>query len=381
MMGRPVRSLPRVGRWTRRGGALMLSLLLLAACEDKTTATAETSEEKDAGANAALVDKNIQNAVKSVAEAPNAAAADGPPPSGVFAVGGADRAHAPNAPPNIVMVARGSEPRVKLRPSIAGKQQLRLTVMKNYAQQIILSIDYQLSAVISRGGEDNTGPPTLVLTIDKADPSAPQQGIPAMPADVAKKIQELKGTTLSMSMSPGGALGVETIALPKDATKGSETLTNMALGALAEMVSLAMPSWPQEAVGVGAYWVADDRTLVSGVPVVRYRVTRIEKIEGDNITYSTDLRQYAADASSLPTGVPVGLTLAGFQSQGKAAASRTVGALWPSAVELHSPIVMQLISPQQPQRAAPLQVDTKAQLISAVADAKKAADPQKAAKP
>src|SRR5579872_2021812 len=89
--------------------------LLGAACDEKKTSS--DAPRTDAGAEKyASADPKLEKALQAAASA-SAANDNGPPPTGIFGPGAADKRHARGLPTKVAMAADGAEPRVTLAPA------------------------------------------------------------------------------------------------------------------------------------------------------------------------------------------------------------------------------------------------------------------------
>ena len=81
--------------------------------------------------------------------------------------------------------------------------------------------------------------------------------------------------------------------------------------------------------------------------MVRYRVTKIEKMAGDDVAFTVDVRHYAASAVSTPEGLPPdsNLMLQAFDSFGRVVYTRKVKQLVPTSAQLKVPFTAQLGQP------------------------------------
>jgi hypothetical protein len=317
-----------------------------------------------------LVDGKLAEAMKSAqlqssAEAPPSV--DGPPPNGVFAPGQADKAHAPGAPLKLEILSSGTEPRVNLRPPLdLGKtKSFTLQVGKRLEQRVRPPLDYELAVSLQEpekpeGGEAPTATArTIRFTIKKVGLSG-QEG--ALPADAAKQLNSLKGSSVSAELAPDGSLSKVQMAMAPEAEKGLDEL----VADVAETLDLFFSPWPDKPMGVGAYWMATDRVILSTLPVVRYRVTRIESIEGDVISVSLDIRNYALDPQRLPAGVPAdqGLLLVGFNAGGKGTFTRGLKELIPSEGQLKLPLQLHLGDDmEKPQRQGQITIESTGAIV------------------
>ncbi|AUX30456.1 MULTISPECIES: hypothetical protein [Sorangium] len=250
-------------------------------------------------------------------------AKDGPPENGVFSPQAAAAVLPKDVPYTIEVIDAGSEPRAQLAAKVDPKSE----------QKVAMTLGLRM------GGPQ--GLPNLELGLSlKADKPAdkPKEGAPAAPTKVTAKITsatlasmsiggppkeladalaKLKGSALRYDLSPANVVSNQKPELAKDADPGLQPL----LAALGEAITLLTPPLPDKPVGAGAYWMVTDRAVVSGaqLPVLRYRVFKIEKVEGDVVSFSVDTRQYAEGADLKlpgPNG-DVTLTIDRLDSAGK----------------------------------------------------------------
>jgi len=361
--------------------ASMMVVLVLAAlatgCEDSSSQPAADTSGQDAGPNEALMDKNIVQAVRSARQQPPAApsAVDGPPPGGVFGPGLADKAHPAGAPAAIELLGEGDTPRVSLRPTAKANKGRRLviTVGKRLGNQVMPNVDYALVVRLEpgKGGGDSAatekaaadlGGATLVVKVKSARPSAQQPG--QLPAGLDKHIAKLADSRITAQVAASGALGPAKITLPdKTPAELGELIQT-----LSEVLSLMVSPMPAKAVGASGYWIADDRAVSSRMQVVRYRVLRVEQLTGTQAVLSLDLRQYAASAQAVPLGAPPGLQVGVLNAAGKGSFAVQAGEIVPRSGQLKVSLSMQLSDPKQPGRAAPIKIETVAQIQQPPAD-------------
>jgi hypothetical protein len=345
---------------------VVAQLLSLAACDDKSKETSSDGKsEQDAGINPALRDTAIEKAVAS-AQATGATGSaqvvDGPPQNGIFAPGLADKAHPAAAPAKLDVLDKGSAPLVALAAKPLGDKALEFTlsVSRRTGPQALPNVEYSVSLKKAKGAATAAGTP-VVLEVTAVKLAAAQPGQLPNAEEIAKELAKGKGSTVTATLLPNGG-----IANPKlELSKGSDQGLLGVLTALSETLELVFAPMPNEPVGKGAYWMVTDRTMVQGMQMVRYRVLRVTELTGDEAAVTMDLRQYAADASQKPPGIPPNLSFVGFGSQGNAGFTRKAGVLLPTSADISMPLQIQLSQGSGPQaRVMPLQVDTRAQLVT-----------------
>jgi hypothetical protein len=300
--------------------------------EEKKPAPADA----DAGAQGPqkpVLDGKLAAAVQAAESAQPASAskdgADGPPESGVFGPGLADKAMPPGAPAKMEILGDGREPRSLLvsAPADEQKEGVSLTVR---IQQGAIPGDFALALKVDKPKDDKkTDGPRSTRVVGKiASASAPPQA----PRDLSDKLGKLKGGEVHYTLGPDGGVSDVGFALGKDADPG---LGDLVVKALVDAIGVSMPPLPKKPVGVGAFWMVTDRSTAFGVEVVRYRVYKIERLDKDGASFSVDVRQYAAkdDADLGALGGGQKMTLQRFESSGKAKVEWTAAGLLPSRGE------------------------------------------------
>jgi hypothetical protein len=311
--------------------ALGLALGLSGCTEEKKTQPAE-GDAGVLGPQKAVLDGKLAAAVKAAESAqpasPNKDGADGPPESGVFGPGLADKTQ-PAGPPKIEVLGDGAEPRVVLTstPTDDTKGAASLTVR---IQNGSIPGDYGLSLKVDKPkDEKKTDGPHATRVVGKiAAVSVPSQA----PRDLSDKLGKLKGTELHYNIGPDGVVSDVGYTLPKDT---DPALGDLVVRGLVDGLGMSLPPLPKKPVGVGAFWMVVDRATTFGVDVVRYRVYKIEKLDKGAATFSLDVRQYAAkdeaDLGALGAGAKMGVQQ--FQSTGKGKIDWTASGLMPAKGE------------------------------------------------
>ncbi|KYF90477.1 hypothetical protein BE17_41925, partial [Sorangium cellulosum] len=165
------------------------------------------------------------------------------------------------------------------------------------------------------------------------------------PKELADALAKLKGSSLRYDLSPANVVSNQKIELAKDADPGLQPL----VGALGEAIALVTPPLPDKPLGPGAYWMVTDRAVASGaqLPVLRYRVFKIEKVEGDLVSLSVDTRQYAEGADLKlpgPNG-DVTLTIDRLESSGKATLTWSPSSFAPGTADASQRLQALLVPP------------------------------------
>lgn len=349
--------------------AMLLAGALLLACNDPPSK--DSSADKDDAGSGPVMDKNIAEAVQSanLGAGSGPGQLDGPPPTGVFAPGQADKTHPAGALVKVELISQGAEPRLNARPTleVAKGTTIVVEVAKRFQTQLLPALRYTLAVQIEKPKEDDVAasspapapatPRTITFTVKKVE-SADQGG------GVGKEVAELKGARVVATLADDGSLVGDKVELDEKAAQGAGRLL---VDSMRELLALFFSPWPDKPVGLGAYWIATDRALVNGMQVVRYRVTKIEEMKGDEMVVSLDLREYAVDGKSLPAAVKVGgnVQVLSFNATGKATWTRKATALLPSQGQVKTPTALQLgENPNDPQRVVPLQIEAAAAIAA-----------------
>ena len=331
---------------------LLLAVIAALGCEDPPK---KTDKKEDAGTEAPVMDPNIAKAVASAQVNPDgnaaAAATQGPPPNGVFPPGAADAAHQPGTPLVLTVVKHGSAPKVSLKPNLDLSKggSLKVIVSRQTQGRAIPNTLFSLGVSTPAEGDGS-----ITFTVKDVAPARDQPG--ALPQDINKLLATLKGTRVVAKLDASGAISGEKVELSKDAKPGLDQIAE----GLTDVLGLCFSPMPDEPVGVGAYWIAHERTQFGGVNVVRYRVTKIEKLAGDELVLSTDVRMYAVDQSQMPKVITKqaaeqGLAMMAFETKGTGNWTVKTPNLLPTSGEIQLQVMAALADPNNPQRAAPVQ--------------------------
>lgn len=325
-MGGPMNQLLR--SWAL--ATVALSVALPGCGEEKKKQDVAADAGADQGPQKPQLDGKLAAAVKAAesaqASSPSKAGADGPPESGIFGPGLADKAASASAPPQLQVVDNGKEPRLTLTPAPADEQRETASISVKQQRGQAIPVDYVLSLKVDKPKDEKKADgPRPVHVIGKV---ASLQLPPGLPRDAEAALGKLKGIEIRYTLTPGAGATDLGFTLAKD--------TDPALGdafvrGLLETVSVSMPPVPSTPVGVGAYWMVTDRSSTFGIDVVRYRVYKVEKIEKDLATITVDVRQYAAKEETDLGGQK--MTASRFESKGKGRMEWAASALMPPRAE------------------------------------------------
>jgi hypothetical protein len=325
-----------VRTWALSSALLAALGLAPAGCaEEKKTHTDTSGDAGPQGPQGAVLDGKLAAAVKAAESAQPSSQGkggdgDGPPESGVFGPGAADKAFPPGAPTKIELLGDGKEPRVRLVPAPADEQRETVSVTVKL-QGNAIPVDYVLAVKVDKPKDEKKSDGPKVYRV--AGKVAAVSLSPQLPRDLADKLGKLKGTELHYNLGADGGVGEVTYALPKDA---EPALGEAVVRGLTDAIGVAMPPFPAKPVGAGAYWMVTDRSATFGVEVVRYRAYHVEKIDKDGASLSVEVREYAtkdeADLGAVATKGPK-LSLLRFESSGKGKLDWTVTGLLPARGE------------------------------------------------
>ncbi len=312
--------------------ALALGLAALglagAGCGDEKKTQNTDADAGTVGPQKAVLDGKLAAAVQAAESAQPAPAnkdgADGPPESGVFGPGLADKAQ-PAGPAKIEILGDGAEPRALLAsaPGDDAKGAASVTIR---IQNASIPGDFGLALKVDKPKDEKKGDaPRGVRVLGKiAAVNIPAQA----PRDLSDKLGKLKGTELRYTIGPDGVVSEVGFTVGKDA---DPALGDLVVRGLVDALAVSMPPLPKKPVGVGAFWMVTDRATTFGVDVVRYRVYKIEKLDKGAASFSIDVRQYAAkdEADLGALGAGAKMSIQQFQSTGKGKVDWTAGGLMP----------------------------------------------------
>ncbi|MFO0592132.1 MAG: hypothetical protein U0441_31605 [Polyangiaceae bacterium] len=250
---------------------------------------------------------------------------DEPPESGIFAPGEADKRQPKGAAPKIDVMSDGEGNKVQLAYKLdAGEVKTTISASLRMGQGRLPEIEFALSIKPEKPKDKADKPKDekaeapastpLVATVTGVSVPAGQ----GAPKEAVDEVVKLKGATIKYDLTAMGAVSNVAIDVPKGAQEGLRPV----LEALANAMSLFTVALPPKPVGVGAYWIASERAKGdAGLDVLRFRVFKVLKIEGDVVTMTMDVRQYSADQTVKlqdETGAQE-LTMNAFDSKGSGA--------------------------------------------------------------
>jgi hypothetical protein len=367
-----------------------VAAVAFAACQDEAPPPAPAASAASAAPTGPVLEGALGEAAADLAKkpAPRASAssgAEGPPPNGMFPPGAADRAHAPLAPPKVELVGKGSEPRLQLRASPPeGKQDAVLVVAVSSGQQQALppmALRLRIgdegaakakpaapgAAKPAEGQAAGPAAKAVVAEVTEAAVAGMQPG--SIPQQLSDAIGKLKGSKLTWQVGENGPGAVE-----HQLAKGADEGLDIALEAVEEALGGLLVPTPDEPVGEGATWMVTDRASSMGVDGVRYRLVKVDDVDGDRATLSVQIRKYAAnDRLDLPLGPQMAsASLDAIDAQGKSRLVLVPRAWLPDTGEVSSHLAASLAppggrNPGAQQQRAQVQLEVAAQLRSPAA--------------
>lgn len=304
----PLRSAPRASKRSHVGVLVLAGAIvgLVAGCDDApkpTGAKPAASAEKESA-----VDAKVAKAAAAVAAgSAKAASTAGPPETGVFPPGAADAAVPKTGAVKIEMGSDGAEPRVTLKPSAAawkGSATVGVSIRLGQrnampAADLVLSLSTEKAKDAKDAKDDKAAAPVALLAEVKKSPLSQVQ-LGTVPAEVGKEIGKIKGSTMSFGVGETGTAISPTNKLAKDATPDLGRI----LDGGSDAVFFASVPPPPKPVGVGGFWIAGSRQMISGADVVSYRLFKVKAIDGDKVTLTLEAHQYLANPNVTLPGAP-----------------------------------------------------------------------------
>ena len=284
-------------------GSLFVGLFALAlvGCEDKKTE--KPAEGGDAGAlrKSSHGDKNILEAAQAAA---SAAAQQGPPETGVFAPGAADKELKLGDPPKVVLGAKGAPPLVQLvalgtKPpkKLEGKVEVAIQTGPRSAMPTI-ELGLTTEAVGKPAEPGASGPVEVTLKAATAKLAAEQPG--QLPPGADKTIGQARGSRIKLEVLPNGAGHVKSVEPAKDL---DESLA-LVVRAASDAVAFAFQPYPAEPVGAGGYWMVTSREPYGGLDAVVYRMFKVVEVKPDSVTLDVNVKRFVNKGQLTLPGLP-----------------------------------------------------------------------------
>lgn len=351
--------------------AVALTSALVLGCDKKEKQRdSEGESASDAGtskANQVAADEpDLAKAMGSVAAARASAganAAGGPPPTGIFGPGEADKALAKGAPIAVTLGSDGTEPRVTLgsapKPGLKRTGTVELATQSD-PQQPPIPIQFGISLETLKPKTEGDAKPkegeTAATTTVVVKVTGAKINIPGVPPET-NPVGKLKGSRIEYQVGADGS----TTNLRTEIPKGVEPGMKDPIQALSDLLlNVALP-YPSKPIGLGGYWMVTSRDVIMGLDVVTYRLVKVEKIEGTQVTLSVNTKRYAASPAFELEGLPPDAprTMGEFRSLGEGTITIAAGEALPKEGDLQSLIGATLGSLEAKQRLG-VQVQTRA---------------------
>lgn len=346
--------------------ATFLFGVAVTACKDDPPPTKEAAPTATAPEPEAKI-KSVFTADPSATS--TAPAGQAPPPNGVFGPGEADKAHPPGAPATVEVIDKGAEPRQVLRPGgLSDKETVQVLIGLRGGGAVFPNVVYTLELAKPKAGKDEakeegepTGPEPLSMTIKAVALAKEQPG--QLPPDLDKEIQKVKGSRIETKVLPSGALLGTQISYGEEM---KDQALRPLVDSIGDVMSYFFSPYPEEPIGKGGYWISHDRLSIQGLELVRYRVTKVEEMKGDELLLSVQLRHYLAggDISALVGKDQPGIVAGAFDSTGQAQLTRKQKGLVPITGEMRSPYTIVITMANNPQaQAQPVQFEVHSRLM------------------
>jgi len=274
-----------------RGILLLLCLLSFAACKSEEPPPKSNDKPGETPASEAAIDPEIAAVASAAARGadPGSQVDDtGPPADGILNPAKAESEARLGEPPKVVLGSDGKAPRLALgtRASLpTNAEQGTIQVMlQSDPSAGSLPIDFDVTLTFSKP----KAPPELphaVLTVRGAKLGM-QGGAGA--EELNAKLGKLKGGKVEFSLESNGAGSGFRWELPK----GGDPQFEDVLQTLAEGLATLVLPYPDKPVGLDAYWMVTNREKAMGLDVVSYRMVKVVKLSGDQVSLSVNLKRY-----------------------------------------------------------------------------------------
>ncbi|GEM_PF-649025 len=338
---------------------LALSISAATGCKKKPQPTGEVLSAATAGpaVDPALA-RAMATASASAATSSQGRSSDGPPESGVFGPGEADRQLPRGAPPKLTVGNLGSEPRVRLTGlPPAGKSSLRVRVaaQRGNNQEVPVDVDLTLevggtrrpgAAAEGAAPSDAAAPAGVSVVAKIAAAKVDATLVSSVSREVEGLVGKLKGSRIEFQLAPSGAgTGFAvTLAPAADPALGG------VLNSLSDALALLTLPYPSEGVGVGAMWMATTREAVLGIDTVSYRLMKVRSIAADRVTLEVNSRRYAADARQVVPGITAqgAVELQQFKAEGNGVVEVSAGRGIPDQGTVQYGLMALVLTGEQP---------------------------------
>ena len=278
------------------------------ACEEKTSSDAKpaSSAKADSGApHGAGIDKNIAEAVAEVAGGTAPGSPNGPPESGVFAPGAADKEIRAGDPPKIALGGKGDGATVRFGAAGPPKKKFDAKVLvavqmgpRSAMPTVEVSFSMEAPAAPPAEGAEKPLVADTVLRVSGVKLPADQPG--ELPPGLDKQIGKLRGSRVHFDFGANGGGRLTGMEIAKDADAGLIPVLSTA----ADTLSLAFSPYPAEPVGAGAFWMVTTRETFLGLDMVTYRMMKLQKVDGDRAVVAVTTKHYVVSGELGFPGLP-----------------------------------------------------------------------------
>jgi hypothetical protein len=340
----------------------LLLLFTLPACEKNEPKPEATHKEADAGlSKVEAIDPNLAEAVAAASATPAPGARPqvegGPPADGVFAPGAADKELAKGAPPKVTLGAAGSDPKVQLGPSktppkLSGTIQVAVqSDPRQGALPILLGVTLEPKKLEAKASDKAAAAQQVSLRITGAKVDSP-----GVPKELDDQLARLKGSKVEYAVAANGAIA----GMRLDVAKGAP---EDILHSLTDSLALLTMPYPEQALGVGGFFMVTSRDDVMGLDLVTYRMVKVKEITAEGVTLDVNTKRYSASRKLELPGMPpdIDRTLFQFDALAEGTVRVTPGALLPGQGEVTSVVSAQFAA-ADPKRRPGIQLQTRTQL-------------------
>ncbi len=280
-----------------------LALVGATACEDKKAAQ-KPAEGSDSGAPRASShgDKSILDAVRAEG---SAIAQQGPPESGVFPPGGADREIKVGDPPKFAMGLKGSGTMVRLVPppakpakKLEGKVEVSVQTGPRSAMP---TVELGLTTEAPEAKAEPGSAPLANELIVKAMSSklaADQPG--SLPPGADKLIGKAKGSRFKLEVAPNGSGKVVAVEPAKDLDESLSLIVRAASDAF----DFAFQPYPTDPIGKDAFWMVTTREQYAGLDAVVYRMYKVIEAKPDSVMLEVNVKRLVSQGQLAFPGIP-----------------------------------------------------------------------------
>ena len=291
-------------------------------------------------------------AARSNRRGPAAANPGGPPPSGVFEPGEADREARRGAPPKLTLGDRGAEPRVTLGPvqpkpgwKAAGTIQVVIQPPDPRQQAAPVTVALSLEAQKPKLGDAGAGAPggaADAITV-LAKVTSAEVAVAGIPADMSARVAKMKGAKIEYQIAPDGSGA----GFRYEVGTASELVDYLRV--LSDTLALVTLPVPTEPIGKGGFFMTTSREGIYGLDLVTYRMVKVEEVDGDRVTLSVGTKRYAANRRFEFPGLAADAPrdLLEFDAQSEARLERRVGVPFPLGGEVGSLLAARLGTAEQ----------------------------------